>query len=316
MEFGVFLPQAGSAATPAALRDVAQGAEALGYDSLWAGDHLVLPLEQRDSRYPFSESGRFPVPPDRPWLEPFTLLAYLAAVTSRITLGMSVCILPYRHPIENAKMGADLDYLSGGRFIFGAGAGWMAEEFAALGVPFEERGPRTDEQLEAITALWTQPRPSYAGRFYRFDNVALEPKPVQRPRPPLWVGGNHRPSQRRAARYADAWHPTIFHVSPQDAAAGYAWVRQEAERAARDPAAVGLTLWAPVELTDTPAGRDGPPPWERGTISGTPDDVRAALAAYRDVGVTHTVLVVGGRPERRLRALETLIRDVRPALAG
>ena len=190
----------------------------------------------------------------------------------------------------------------------------MSEAFAALSIPFEERGPRTDEQLEAIISLWTQPQPRYAGRFYRFENVAMEPEPVQQPRPPIWVGGNHRPSQRRAARYADAWHPTIFRVSPHQMAADYACVRQEAARAGRDPSSVGLTLWAPVELTDTPAERDGLPPWERGAITGTPDDVRRALAAYAEAGVSHTILVVGGRPDRRLRALETLITDVRPAL--
>ncbi len=312
MQFGLFLPQAGQTATPAVLKDIAQAAEALGFEALWAGDHLVLPLEQHRSRYPFSESGRFPVPPDRPWLEPFTLLGYLAALTERVRLGISVCILPYRHPIENAKMGAELDYLSGGRFILGAGAGWMAEEFAALAVPYEERGPRTDEQLAAITALWTEPQPRFAGRFYRFDNVALEPKPVQRPRPPIWIGGNQPAAQRRAGRFGDAWHPTIFHVSPQDAAAGLARARAEAARAGRDPDAVGLTLWAPVEVTDAPAEGQ---PWERGVIAGRPDDIAAALAAYRAVGVSHTVLVLGGSPAHRLRAMELLVREVRPVLA-
>ncbi len=311
MQLGLFLPQAGQTATPAVLKDIAQAAEALGFDALWAGDHLVLPLAQHRSRYPFNESGRFPVPPDRPWLEPFTLLGYLAAITERVRLGISVCILPYRHPIENAKMGADLDYLSGGRFILGAGAGWMAEEFAALDVPYEERGPRTDEQLAAITALWTEPQPRFAGRFYRFENVALEPKPVQRPRPPIWVGGNQPAAQRRAGRFGDAWHPTIFHVSPEDAAAGLARARAEAARAGRDPRAIDLTLWAPVEVADAPAEA---PPWERGIISGQPDDIAAALAAYRDVGVCHTVLVLGGSPARRLRAMELLAREVRPAL--
>lgn len=317
MQFGVFLPQAGLAATPTSLRDVAQGAGALGYASLWAGDHLVIAVEQRESSYPFSDSGRFPVPADRPFLEPYTLLSYLASVTSRIMLGISVCILPYRHPIENAKMGAAIDYLSGGRFILGAGAGWMKEEFDALGVPFDERGPRTDEQLAAIVALWTERQPAYRGRYYQFQNVAMEPKPVQQPRPPIWIGGNNRPSQRRAGRLGDAWHPTTYRVSPDDAAAGHRYARAEAARAGRDPAAVGLTLWAPVELTDSPAPAGGPPPWERGgAITGTPEDIRAVLAAYGDAGVTETVLVLAGSPERRLRTMETLIKEVQPALAG
>ena len=309
MDLGIFLPQAGGAATSTALRDMAQGAEALGFHSVWAGDHLVLPLAQREP-YPFNPSGEFPVAPERPWLDPYTLLAYLAGQTERIRLGISVCILPYRHPIENAKMGADLDYLSDARFILGAGAGWWAEEFDALGVPFHERGARTDEQLEAITALWMEAAPRYDGRFYRFAPVALEPKPPQRPRPPIWVGGNALAAARRAGRYADAWHPAIFGMPPERMAAGLAAARTAAESAGRDSVAVGLAIWAPVELTDTPA--DAPPPWEGGTIAGTPDDLRAALAAYAGVGATAAVLVIGGGPARRLATMERIIREVAP----
>lgn len=312
MQLGIFLPQAGGAATGTALRDVAQGAEALGFAHAWVGDHLVLPMTQRE-RYPFNPSGEFPVAPDRPWLDPYTLLAFLAGQTGSIGLGISVCILPYRHPIENAKMAADLDYLSGGRLLFGAGAGWWAEEFEALGVPFHERGARSDEQLEAITALWTQPAPSFDGRFYRFGPVALEPKPVRRPRPPIWIGGNALAAARRAGRYADAWHPAIYGVSPVQAAAGLAAARAEAERAGRDPAAVTLAMWAPVELLD--AAPDDTPAWERGTIAGTPDDLRATLTAYADAGATAAVLVMGGGPERRLAAMERVVREVAPALA-
>ena len=311
MHIGVFLPQAGGAATPEVLRDVAQAAEGLGFDSVWAGDHLVLPMRQRE-RYPFNPTGQFPVSPERPWLEPFTLLGYLAGQTSRVRLGTSVCILPYRHPIEHAKMAADLDFLSGGRFIFGAGAGWWAEEFEALGVPFAERGARSDEQLEAIARLWTEAAPSFAGRFYQFQEVALEPKPVQRPRPPIWVGGNALAAARRAGRFADCWHPAIYGVGPEQAAAGLEAAREAARRARRDAAAVQLVMWAPIALGDS-AGDDGAA-WERGTAAGTPGQVAAALGAYVKVGASGFVLVLGGSPDRRLADMERLMREVAPAI--
>ena len=310
MDLGIFLPQAGGAATPSALRDVAQAAEALGYHSVWVGDHLVLPRAQRE-RYPFNPAGQFPVPVDRPWLDPFTLLAFLAGQTARVGLGISVCILPYRHPIENAKMAADIDYLSGGRFLLGAGAGWWAEEFEALGVPFHERGARTDEQLEAILALWTQPSPRFAGRFYRFEPVALEPKPLRQPRPPIWVGGNALAAARRAGRYADAWHPAIFGVSPEQAAAGLAAARGAARDAGRDPSALTLTIWAPVELDGAAPDKSA---WERGAIAGSPADIVATLNAYAGAGATAAVLVLGGSPSRRLADLERITREVAPAL--
>lgn len=143
MHIGLFIPQAGGAATPTVLRDLAQAAEALGFDSLWAGDHLVLPMQQRE-RYPFNPSGQFPVSPDRPWLEPFTLLGYRAGQTSRIRLGTSVCILPHRHPIEHAKMAADLDFLSGGRSgrrtAGGAGGGWRRRDGLARDLGADRAG--------------------------------------------------------------------------------------------------------------------------------------------------------------------------------
>lgn len=313
MRLGIFLPQAGGLATPAAVRDVAQAAEALNFDGVWAGDHLVLPLGQREP-YPFNPAGQFPVSAEQPWLAPFTLLAYLAGQTQRIGLGISVCILPYRHPIENAKLAADLDILSGGRFRFGVGAGWWAEEFEALGVPFAERGARSDEQLEAITALWRDPAPSFAGRYYQFPPVALEPKPVQQPRPPLWVGGNALAAARRAGRFADAWHPAVYDTPPERAAAGLAVAREAARAAGRAPEAVTLAMWMPATLTD--GASDAVPGWESGTVSGSPAQLTAILRTYAAAGATDTVLVMGGSPARRVADIERIGREVMPALAG
>src|SRR5262245_31989945 len=175
MKLGVFLPISGRAAS-SVLADGAQRAEALGYDSVWAADRIVTPW-RIDTPYPYSADREFIVPPDRPFLEPLTCLAFLAGVTRSISLGMSVMVLPYRGPLHSAKIATTIDHLSRGRLILGVGVGWMAEEFDALGADFAERGAVSDEQLEVIARLWTEERPSHDGRFYRFRDVAFAPKP-------------------------------------------------------------------------------------------------------------------------------------------
>src|SRR5262245_57876458 len=175
VKFGVFLPISGRAAT-AVLADAAQRAEALGFDSVWAADRIVTPW-RIDTPYPYSADQHFIVPPDRPFLEPLTCLAYLAGCTRTIALGMSVMVLPYRSPVYSAKIATSIDHLSRGRLILGVGVGWMAEEFEALGVSFQDRGARADEQIEVIKRLWQDERPSFNGRYYRFPEVGFAPKP-------------------------------------------------------------------------------------------------------------------------------------------
>ncbi|GIX48561.1 MAG: LLM class F420-dependent oxidoreductase [Candidatus Tectimicrobiota bacterium] len=307
MELGVFLPISGRAAVHV-LAEAAQQAEALGFDAVWTADRLVIPWEI-STPYPYSLDARFIVPPDRPFLEPLTCLAFLAGRTQRIRLGMSVLVLPYRHPLYWAKIATTLDHLSRGRFILGIGAGWMEEEFAALGVPFAERGRITDEQLEVVARLWQDERAQFAGRYYRFDNLAFYPKPLQQPRIPLWVGGEAPAAQRRAGKYGDAWFPYFVRTTPQELAAKFANVRRAAEAAGRDPAQVRLCCCLPIELTPAPVTR------EEDRLVGSPAQLVEALQAYQAVGVHHLALqfMVPHWPERRAQ-IEQFAREVLPAL--
>ncbi len=199
MELGVFLPISGSATGPDTLAEAAQTAEAQGFDAVWSADRVVTPWKI-ETTYPYSESQQFIVPPEKPFLDSLTCLAFLAGVTKTIRLGVSVLVLPYRHPLYWTRVAASIERLSKGRLIMGVGVGWMEEEFAALGVPFHERGRMTDEQLEALAMLWRDEHISYAGKHYQFADVAFYPKPIQQPRIPVWVGGEGAAAQRRTAQ--------------------------------------------------------------------------------------------------------------------
>lgn len=196
MRFGVFTMNAHSCCEPDTAVAVAQAAEQVGFDSLWCGEHVVMPEPA---------VGGEPLRPRDPILDPLVALAHLAAVTTRIRLATGVLILPLRNPLVLAKQLASLDVVSKGRVMFGFGVGWLEEEFAAVGVPFAERGARADEHLEAMIALWTEDAPSYHGRFHSFDAMQCRPRPVQRPHPHLVVGGTSPPAMRRAARVANGW---------------------------------------------------------------------------------------------------------------
>lgn len=307
MKVGVFLPISGRAA-PGALADAARSAEALGYASVWAADRVVTPWQIR-TPYPYSDDHRFFVPPDVPFLEPLTCLAYLAACTERIALGMSVLVLPYRHPLHWAKIATTIDHLSRGRLILGVGVGWMVEEFEALGVPFGERGAIADEQLELLGRLWREERPRFEGRFYRFGEVGFSPKPLQRPRIPLWVGGEGARACRRAGRYGDAWFPYFVRITPTELATHFESVRRWAVEAGRNPAEIGLSCCLPVELTAEPVAQ------EAGRLRGTPEQLTVALRAYQRVGVEHVALqFMAPRWPARRTQIERFAREVLPAL--
>src|SRR5438128_11754268 len=194
MNFGVRLPNCRHLATPDIIRGAAVRAEQLGYDSVWVSDHVVVPHANIVN---FGETV----------FDPLVTLAVVAGPTSLVGLGTTVLIVPYRNAVVTAKMIASLDALSGGRFVFGIGAGWVAAESAALGVPFAERGAVTDEYLSAMQELWTKREPSFSGKYTRFSGLTFEPKPLQKPHPPIWVGGHGRASLRRAVQCGAAWRP-------------------------------------------------------------------------------------------------------------
>jgi len=185
------------------VQSTAVAAEELGYSTFWLADHLVF-FDDFDSRYPYSTDGSINFRPDQGIIEPLLGLCAAALATTTIRLGTAVEIAGLRHPIERAKQVATLDVLSGGRFTYGVGLGWLREEYEALGIDFSTRGRRTDEMLAACRALWAEERPCFAGDFFRFEGVIFNPKPVQQPSPPVLVGGVSRAALRRAARN-DGW---------------------------------------------------------------------------------------------------------------
>jgi probable F420-dependent oxidoreductase len=194
IRLGVNVPNFGPATTPASLRSWIEFAEETGFALAMMSDH-VAPTPDVTATYPV------------PFYDPFTTLSWLASFTTRLSLGTSVAILPYRHPLLTARITANLDQFTAGRFVLGVGVGWSEAEFAALGVPFAARGRLTDEFLAVVTGAWTEPNLSFEGEHVRFHDVATGPAPVRRPHPPLWVGGTGRAAVTRAARFGDAWHP-------------------------------------------------------------------------------------------------------------
>ncbi len=197
MKVGLCSAAGGVCTRPGVLGRVAEHAEAAGFESLWVSEHLVV----SDPRMPPS-----PMDPEDPILEPVAALAYVAARTTTLLLGTGVIVLPLRNPLILAKEIATLDVLSDGRVVFGIGVGYVEREFRALGIPFERRGERTDDYLGAMIAIWTQEHPAFSGRHYRFDGVQAHPKPVQRPHPPIVVGGWTPPALRRAASRGNGWY--------------------------------------------------------------------------------------------------------------
>jgi probable F420-dependent oxidoreductase len=308
MKLGIFLPISGRAAGLETLMEAARSAEAQGFDAVWSADRVVTPWQIRTS-YPYSENHEFIVPPDRPFLDSLTCLAFLAGCTEKITLGVSVLVLPYRHPLYWARVAVSIERLSRGRLIMGVGVGWMEEEFAALGVPFKDRGRMTDEQLEVLSCLWTEEHCSFQGQFYRFEDLAFSPKPVQQPRIPIWVGGEGRAAQRRAAKYGDAWFPYFVTITPEELRSGYEHVQRLTAEAGRDPKQVRLACCRPIEVTGDPVPQDAQ------HLRGSPEQLVEALEAYRQVGVDHLALqfMVPRWPDR-VEQIERFAREVMPHL--
>jgi probable F420-dependent oxidoreductase len=262
MRIGLFGINTGPCADPDVAARVAIAAEDAGFDSVWTGEHVVLP----DPRVPPS-----PAPPELPMLDPAASLAFLAAHTRRLHLATGIVILPQRNPLVLAKELASVDVLSGGRLLFGLGAGYLKPEFDALGAPFAERGPRTDEAIEVIRALWTQASPRFAGRFWSFAGIQAMPRPVRKPHPPIHVGGHSRPAWRRAVSKGNGWYG--FALDPDAARRNVEGLRRTAKDVER-PAALGE-----LEITVTPS---------------VPLDADA-LRRYQDAGVHRLVPIARGR---------------------
>ena len=305
-KFGVFLPVSGRAASRKTLMQAAQQAEALGYDSVWAADRLVIPWKI-GTTYPYSKEATFIVPPDRPFFDTLTCLAFLAGCTENIQLGMSVMVLPYRHPLHWSRIATTIDQLSTGRLILGVGVGWMEEEFAAMNAPFKERGKVSDEQLTLLKQLWTEEHITFHGKYYNVDDIAFFPKPYQTAAHPD-LGRRRRqirPAPRRPIRRRLVSLLRKSHA--QELAAGFENVRAEAKTAGRDPDEVQLACCLPVELTPT-AG-----PQITDYLKGSIEQVTERLQQFIDVGVVHIGLqfMIPHYPERQ----EQIDRFANEALA-
>ena len=281
MRFGVILPNVGPMAQIDLLVHVARAVESMGYDGIFLSDHIAIPADLR-SDYPYRSDGRFPLGVDDPILEPVTTLAYLAAATISLRLGFSVLVLPYRHPLLNAKMLATLDVVSNGRLIVGAGVGWMAEEFAALDADFRSRGMETDRHIRLLRSLWTGCDPTPEDADYG-EGVVISPKPVQKPNPPIWTGGISAPALRRAATLGDGWHGV--RQSPADVARVVARIAELRSRAGSTMDGYEIALRAGLDITEAPYSGG-----ERTPLRGSPDQVAADLEEYEKAGLTYLVV--------------------------
>lgn len=205
MKLGLYPPLSAPIATPEYLTALAQAAERLGFNSIWAPEHVVLFAEHEGSRYPYSADGQIGVPPNAGILDPFEVLTFIAAVTKTIRVGTGIALVAQRNPVYTAKAAASLDWLSNGRFDFGIGLGWLKQEFDAVQVPWARRAQRTAEYVEVMKRLWTDQETSFEGEFYSLDRVWQYPKPLQQPHPPLYFGGESDAALKRAAKLGNGW---------------------------------------------------------------------------------------------------------------
>lgn len=296
MRYGLQLGGGAAVRDKAVLRQVGQLAEELGYEAILIGDHIAFP-KTINSDYPYLKQSQdrgqnpYAIFTQMEWLDSFTVLAFLVDVTETIRLGTSVTIIPYRHPLEMARVVATLDVLSGGRFILGAGVGWMEEEFRLLGIPFRERAARTREYISVMQEIWTEENPRFAGEFVQIEqDLHFAPKPLQKPYPPIWVGGESLPALRRVVEFGNGWH--IGPLAAADIKPKLDTLRQLTQEAGRDFSELALTVLV-----------DG------STLSA------ADIKAYNDIGIhsLYTLAAVPG-PEAMLAQVREFADKVKNAV--
>jgi probable F420-dependent oxidoreductase len=281
MKAGIIFANSGAFARPELFGQLAREAEALGFESLWTVEHVVIP--QPHMPYPGSKDGQMPGGDDVPIPDPLIPLAYAAAITSKIKLATGIVILPQRHPLYLAKQLATIDLLSRGRMLLGIGSGWMKEEFESVGIDYHARGARTDESIQAMRALWRENPTTFHGKHFHFHDVKSLPKPAQTGGIPIHVGGHSPAAARRAGRFGDGFFPTI--TNPEKLQEAFGMMRDAAKKAGRKADAIELTAMAPAKVD--------------------------AIKAVEDIGVARVVFGPPSSDPSKLRAgLERLANDV------
>ena len=281
MKFGLIIPHNYGVESVQDVVGIAVAAEEMGYDSVWINHHVV------HAGYILERLG------NRPYFDGLTVLTYVAALTRRVRLGTSVLVLPYLNPLVLAKSLATLDVLSEGRLVVGVGVGLLKPESDAVGSDFSTRGAYTDESIAILKTLWTQETSSFGGRFYSFSDVQAYPKPLQKPHPPIQIGGPSRAALRRVARLGDGWHPT--RVTPEDVAVGLEYLKGQLDAAGRAPSEITLTVRSELDVLDSD-------PTERPEVMvGTPDYLLGMIDTFRDLGAEELIFQVGAADAGRVR---------------
>lgn len=278
MRIGVTVPNVHETlAERSTIEAVARMADELGFDSVWCNDHLAIPTASGDGATEPAYAAAYGEQRGQRIYEPLIVLAYLAAVTRRVLLGTSVYLLPLRNPLLAARQAVSLDGLSAGRLVLGVGAGWLESEFDAVGVPYRQRGRRTDEAIAMLKSLCGA------------DGGGFLPKPVQRPHPPLWIGGRSEAALRRAARAGDAWHPS--HLTVDELRRQIPALHAECERAGRPADEVAVTTRRKLVRAPTDDAR---------VLQGDAGAIAATVAELEQVGVSHLVVEIPGSSEGEL----------------
>jgi probable F420-dependent oxidoreductase len=280
MKFATFLYQT----APSSISSIAHKAEELGFESLWIPEHIILPVKYK-SPYPYSASGRMPAPPESPLHDPMLALAFVAGITTKIKLATGIYVLPIRNPFTTAKAVASLDVLSGGRFIFGVGIGWLEEEFDAVGMSFKDRALHTREYIALMKELWTKDDPVYEGKTVRIEGFKFMPKPTQKPHPPIVFGGHTEPALKRTARLGDGWYGIGENIDD---------VKRTLTRLREHERAFNRT--APLEVTIAPR-------------LGRPIDIDV-VKQFAEMGVDRIIFTAGPATKDQIAGMERFASEV------
>jgi len=291
MKFGIALPHFGKFADKDNITLITRDAELLGFDSLWVSDHIVIP----NSHKGFGEI----------FYEPLITLSYIASLTSEIRLGTSVIILPHRNPVVLAKMISTIDVLSDGRLIFGIGVGWLREEFSSLGVDFENRDNLTEEFIKVMKVLFEEDDPNYKGQFYNINSIKFLPKPVQKPHPPIWMGGNSDKAIRFALKHTNGWHSVG--LIPKEISEKVEYIKSISNEYKNE---LEISTRKNFQITQNKIDDD------KDLLRGASDKIVEGLEEYKKAGVSHIVFqILGSNLNEIIKSMEAFSVKIKPQLS-